>query len=699
MSAQLIRRGALLFVLLLLLSLVAGPVAAQGPISSSAAATSAILVRFKTASSTERIPTSSQQDALRAAGANGSAEWLGESGLYRVWLGGDADPAAVAAELTLNADVQYAEPDGRIALTDPEARFQAASDSSGSAPQTWALDAIDAPKARGLGTGQGVVVAVLDTGVSVSHPDLSGRLLSGWNFVQNNGDTSDDAGHGTFVAGLIAGASGTDHEGVAPGASILPVKILDRNGVGSTASFVAGINYAVESGARIINISASGASDSAALNDALANAEAHGVLVVASAGNEAREEVVYPAAIPSVLAVTATDQNNALASFASFGSYIDVAAPGVDVWSSWWSVSSGDTHTTASGSSASAPLVSGVAAIIAGLRPDVSPAVIREIITGSAVDVGVPGVDAQTGFGVIDAYTASLIASPHTNASTEAGISTAQAQDGMHLHFTSSGFSSGESLTVWTSSSAGYVVHPSVRTDQTGKVDVDLGPAWRFSEGVLSSYVVGRDSARVATARFDVGVQPAAAPFLPVAPVDTTTDRTYFDATGHTLSYGFKQFWESHGGLAVFGYPISEEFSEKNPDTGVTYTVQYFERYRFEYHPEFAGTPAEVSLGRLGVQAATQTYPTATRAPGSSALYFSSTQHTLSGSFRSYWESHGGLAIFGYPTSEPFEQGGVLVQYFERARFELHPELPVESQVLLSRLGTDLARSAGYLGS
>ncbi len=693
-----VRGGALLLAMLLALSLLAGQVAAQSPVPSSVAVTSSILVRFNSASPSDRTPTTAQQGELRAAGAIGRVAWLGESGLYRVGIPAGDNAVAVAATLEQNQDVHYAEPNQSISLADPEAHYEASSTSGGGSAQTWELDAIEVPKARALGTGQGVVVAVLDTGVSGSHPDLAGHVLTGWNFVQNNADTSDDAGHGTFVAGLIAGVSEADHEGVAPGASILPVKILDGNGVGSTASFVAGINYAVDSGARIINISASGAGDSPALNDALANAEAHGVLVVASAGNDGQEELSYPAAVPTVLAVTATDHQNAPATFSTYGPYVDIAAPGVDIWSSWWSASTGDSHATASGSSASAPLVSGVAAVVAGLRPDATPATIREIITESAVDVGTPGLDAQTGFGMVDAYTAALMASPPSGVAADGQIVSVQAEDGAHMRFTGTGFSPSEPLTLWSTSASGaIVVHRSARSDQSGKVDVDLGPSWRFPEGALTVYAVGKTSGHSLSAGFDMAFQPATGPFKPVAPVPSTSDRTYFAATGHTLSYGFKHFWEANGGLAVFGYPISEEFSEKNPDTGITYTVQYFERNRFEYHPEYAGTSAEVSLGRLGVQAAAQSFPTAIPTTASNVLYFSATQHTLSGSFRSYWESHGGLAIFGYPTSEPFEQGGVLVQYFERACFELHPNLAQGDQVLLSRLGISLARADGYL--
>ncbi len=199
------------------------------------------------------------------------------------------------------------------------------------------------------------------------------------------------------------------------------------------------------------------------------------------------------------------------------------------------------------------------------------------------------------------------------------------------------------------------------------------------------------------------------------------TGKLYFDATGHSLAYGFKSFWENSGGLPVFGYPLTEEFSEVNADTGATYTVQYFERQRFEYHPEYRGTPYEVLLGRLGVADAQKrglnnstpfkSLPTTTPlAAGCS--YFAATGHTACGSFLTYWSSHGlsfgdagisyreSLALFGYPISEPFVDPttGYTVQYFERARFEYHPEnAGTPYDVLLGLLGTDAVRAKGWI--
>ncbi len=211
-------------------------------------------------------------------------------------------------------------------------------------------------------------------------------------------------------------------------------------------------------------------------------------------------------------------------------------------------------------------------------------------------------------------------------------------------------------------------------------------------------------------------------PATRIAPFDTTgTGKLYFPETGHSLAFGFKDFWQASGGLPVFGYPLTEEFSELNPDDGKTYTVQYFERQRFEYHPEFKGTPYEVELGRLGVLDAEQRGLTSNPAfkplPANTKLangcqYFAATGHTACGSFLQYWQNHGlsfgdpgisyreSLALFGYPISEPFVDPttGLTIQYFERARFEYHPEnAGTPYDVLLGLLGTNAVRAKGWI--
>lgn len=182
-------------------------------------------------------------------------------------------------------------------------------------------------------------------------------------------------------------------------------------------------------------------------------------------------------------------------------------------------------------------------------------------------------------------------------------------------------------------------------------------------------------------------------------PGPDTPTRIYFEATGHTLQGEFYQYWNSHGGLWLFGYPLSEEYQEVSPTDGKVYTVQYFERQRFEYHPEYAGTPNAVLLGLLGndmVQGRTDAaFARVASFPSSpTRIYFEPTGHSLGGPFLTYWNRYGGLPIFGYPLSEEFqernEQNGQVytVQYFERARFELHPEYAGSpNEVLLGLLG------------
>jgi hypothetical protein len=193
----------------------------------------------------------------------------------------------------------------------------------------------------------------------------------------------------------------------------------------------------------------------------------------------------------------------------------------------------------------------------------------------------------------------------------------------------------------------------------------------------------------------------------------------FFNETQHPLNTEFLSFWSGSGGLPVFGYPLTMEYSETNPDTGERLRVQYLERQRFEHHPDLAGTPYEVLIGRLGHTAAERAglldtepfqYITFIQAP-EGCLYFNETGHTLCGRFLSYWQSSGlefgdegvsfteSLALFGLPLSEEFTDPstGYVSQYFERAIFEYHPENDgTEFEVLLRRLGVDELQARGW---
>ncbi|HUP28136.1 MAG TPA: hypothetical protein VM409_06845, partial [Chloroflexia bacterium] len=162
--------------------------------------------------------------------------------------------------------------------------------------------------------------------------------------------------------------------------------------------------------------------------------------------------------------------------------------------------------------------------------------------------------------------------------------------------------------------------------------------------------------------------------------------------TGHEIASQFRQFYDTHGGLATFGYATSDARTENG------YLVQWTERQRLEWHPEYAGTASEVLLGLLGRELTRgQDGPTfrarAAKSPASRAdQYFAATGQTVTEPFISYWQAHGGLPVFGYPISAQFtDDNGMQVQWFERARFELHPEMPVEFRVLLGHLGLESA--------
>ncbi len=175
--------------------------------------------------------------------------------------------------------------------------------------------------------------------------------------------------------------------------------------------------------------------------------------------------------------------------------------------------------------------------------------------------------------------------------------------------------------------------------------------------------------------------------------IDAASDSVYFQQTGQSINGKFLQYWREQGGLALFGYPITPAFIENG------YTVQYFERNRFEYHPENAGTPYEVLLGLLGRERLLSEgrRVSAPEQPGQSAngsIFFSETGYRVGGAFLDFWREHGGLAIFGYPITPLIhdDAANLTVQYFERARFELHPEFKdTPHYVLLTLLGWDRA--------
>ncbi len=550
-----------------------------------------------------------QLEQLLATMGAFAATPLGPHGhTYQVRFAARADAALLAQHLAANPLVVFAEPNSTRELlrmpNDPRTGDQ------------WALQSIQAPAAWDITTGSDVVVAVIDTGVSSTHPELAGKTLPGYNAILNNDQSEDDNGHGTAVASLIA-ANTDNGEGIAGvcwGCVVLPVKVLSEAGTGRDDDLVRGIYWAADHGANVINMSLGGARDSRALRDAIAYAYNRGVVIVGASGNDHHlgNNTLFPAAYEHVIAVGGVGPEDGMLSFSTTGHHLDITAPGLNLLS----VSLDEGYTTLSGTSFSSCFGSGVSGLILSLRGDLPPADVRCILQASADDRGAPGKDPEYGWGRVNALRAVQMAQSYTTCPLNA---------------------------------------PSPPPEQPGTLQPLADPATAFS-------------------------------WVPAAPVPEGV--IYFPETGHRVGEPFLSYWRRNGGLEVLGLPISEAFVMAD-ESGATYTVQYFERHRLEFHPE-QPEPYHIQLARLGdrvLQAQGRNWFTFNKGgPAPGCHFFSETGHSLCGAFLSYWSSHGleldgrpgtsfeeSLALFGQPLSQPQVEEiapgvYVMVQWFERAR-------------------------------
>lgn len=369
------------------------------PVQPPAFAPGELLVKFKPG-----ISALSAQGSLNTAGLQ-PLEVFPQGNVIRLEVPPGQELAKMA-ELMARGDVEVAEPNYIAYALDtlPNDSFYS---------NQWGLTKIGAPAAWDITTGgSNVVIAVVDTGIDLSHPDFScsGKLLPGWDFVHDSGFPDDDHGHGSHVAGIAAACAnnGAGITGLAWGARLLPVKVLDSLGNGYYSNVAEGIRYAADQGARIINLSLGGPSTSVILEDAIQYAYNRGALVVAAAGNCAvggwgcgstLNPIFYPAAYPTVLAVAATDENDNRASFSEYHPYVAVAAPGLDIYSTF---KDGE-YTSLSGTSMATPYVSGLAALIWSLDPSSSRDQVRSVMETTADDLGSPGKDDYFGYGRINA--------------------------------------------------------------------------------------------------------------------------------------------------------------------------------------------------------------------------------------------------------------------------------------------------------
>ncbi|MBW6439373.1 S8 family peptidase [Actinoplanes hulinensis] len=290
--------------------------------------------------------------------------------------------------------------------------------------QQWDFTKIRTAEAWQRSTGSGATVAVIDSGVDAAHPDLAANVLPGYDAIANTAGTSTDGnGHGTHVAGTIAAVTGNGVgvSGIAPDVRILPVKVLGANGSGNMSDTAEGIVWAADNGAQVINMSLGSTTKVSAVSNAITYARNKGVTVIAAAGNSRQEgsPISYPAADDGVVAVAATDSADKVASYSNAGSYVDVAAPGSGIMSTY-PTALGKQYTSMNGTSMAAPHVAAVAALLKGYQGSLTPDQIETALEKSAADLGPAGFDNDFGNGRIDAAAALATITPPATAPTTA---------------------------------------------------------------------------------------------------------------------------------------------------------------------------------------------------------------------------------------------------------------------------------------
>ena len=313
-------------------------------------------------------------------------------GVYRVRLRSGQSVASAVADQGRVVGVAYVEPNYKFtAFDNPNDPAYAA--------QQWAPQKVHAELAWPLWSPKAAtVIAIVDTGVTLNHPDLENKLyrdssgnVIGYDFVNGDASPADDHGHGTHCAGIAAAQvnNGVGMAGIAGWSAdpfgsdihstkIMPVKVLDASGSGSLLAVANGITFAADNGAKIISLSLGATASSTTLTNAIAYAWNKGCIVVAAAGNSSSSVKSYPAACANVISVAATDTNDTLASFSNYGSWVLCAAPGVSIYSTY-----PGGYANLSGTSMAAPLVAGEAALLASQAPWLSNTVLRNFVLSS----------------------------------------------------------------------------------------------------------------------------------------------------------------------------------------------------------------------------------------------------------------------------------------------------------------------------
>lgn len=327
----------------------------------------------------------------------GKRRKLGQSNINVVELPAGASEVEAVARLRANPAFKSVELDRKfkstLAVTDPYIGSE------------WHLNKINATTAWDITQGNGVTIAILDSGVDGTHPDLVPNLVAGYNAYDNNNDTSDVCGHGTAVAGSAAARSnnGTGVAAVAGQARIMPIRIAYYDSAAAScyayASTIAnGITWAADHGARVANVSYGPLAGNATIQNAAQYMKSKGGLVFISAGNNGIDENIVPST--TLIAVSATDASDAMTSWSSYGSFVSLSAPGAGIWTT----SRGGLYQAWNGTSFAAPVAAGVAALMMSAAPNLAASQIEQALFASSVDLGAPGRDPKFGYGRVDAY-------------------------------------------------------------------------------------------------------------------------------------------------------------------------------------------------------------------------------------------------------------------------------------------------------
>ncbi len=338
--------------------------------------------------------------------------------------------ASLAKTLLKEKVVEFVEPNFQVeqAYTPKDPKYS----------NQWYLKTINAPMAWDVTRGSGnIVVAVVDNGVETTHPDLKGKFTKTYNAV-TKGTTYTPGAHATHVAGVIAATmNSTGIAGIAPNVKIMPINVFQGD-YADTYAVARGIIYAADNGANLINLSLGSYSYSYLLDYSISYASSKGAVLIAAAGNDDTSYPTYPAALSNVLAVSATDKSDVITDFSNYGNYIDLAAPGKDIYSTVTKSS----YSNMSGTSMAAPVITGTAALILSKNPYLTPSQVEGILKKSVKDLGSKGWDSYYGFGRIDTNKAlSNTAQPISNITTSSKTFTMKGNNSLSVSFTTSGTS------------------------------------------------------------------------------------------------------------------------------------------------------------------------------------------------------------------------------------------------------------------